>query len=582
MALQLTNVLIPASSSQGSARLTNEESALRNGVNLLKNNDISDQTKFGEIVREVAAGNTGLAVGRAVPGVNEANPMKEEFLLALTQLRESVVKLLERGAVLSNDTGDQPLPGGNNMPSAGNLSPLRALVNKLEALLAKLDKAQSSLAERGGEFPGAGSIDIAGDRADPHLLSLSVIAGNDLLTSLSSSSQLAQDAINPGGLKQLANADGGRATALNLLDAINEQFAAATAPAFIDQEAVDHAVKSSLAILSVLESNINAGVGALPNLASLQSGRGPGIARFFSAQANSAIELAKGQAGRPGIGNAQATGIAIDSLESLNNPQQVMSPENSALPLPGKNQSQSASVDAAIKPASAISINSTATFQSSAAMEQLLNLSALQGAAQTEPASAQEARGVLQQLLASTGSFTAPSAAGAGAATVANESSGASLFQSQISQPVTSEQWGAQFGQRLAWLAGQGIKAADIHLNPPELGSLQVRIEQTDNASRVIFAVQHAATRETLEMNIPRLRDLFADQGLTLVDVESHDMSGFTSQDSGAGQSEPGAAEDHLAEVSSTDNNDIVTQRVDDEQAPGLVVLNYGYIDAYA
>ncbi|MEE3239726.1 MAG: flagellar hook-length control protein FliK [Pseudomonadota bacterium] len=89
--------------------------------------------------------------------------------------------------------------------------------------------------------------------------------------------------------------------------------------------------------------------------------------------------------------------------------------------------------------------------------------------------------------------------------------------------PISHPQWGSQFEQRMSWLVGQNISRAEIHLNPPELGALQVRIDQRQDTTLVFIVSQNATTRELLESNASRLKELFSDHGLELLDVEVND-----------------------------------------------------------
>ncbi len=99
----------------------------------------------------------------------------------------------------------------------------------------------------------------------------------------------------------------------------------------------------------------------------------------------------------------------------------------------------------------------------------------------------------------------------------------ATLPTSSIYLSINHPQWGAQFQQRMNWLVGQTISRAEIHLNPPELGALQVRIDQRQDSTVVSIISQNATTRELLESNASRLKELFSDQGLELLDVEVND-----------------------------------------------------------
>ena len=97
------------------------------------------------------------------------------------------------------------------------------------------------------------------------------------------------------------------------------------------------------------------------------------------------------------------------------------------------------------------------------------------------------------------------------------------LSTSSMLLPISHPQWGAQFEQRMSWLVGQNISRAEIHLNPPELGALQVRIDQRQDTILVFIVSQNATTRELLESNASRLKELFSDHGLELLDVEVDD-----------------------------------------------------------
>ncbi len=86
----------------------------------------------------------------------------------------------------------------------------------------------------------------------------------------------------------------------------------------------------------------------------------------------------------------------------------------------------------------------------------------------------------------------------------------------QIAKPAGQPGWGDEFGERVIWLVGRGQRLAELRLNPPELGSLEIKIRQQDDGTSVSFVVQSAGAREAVEMALPRLRELFNEAGLTL------------------------------------------------------------------
>ncbi|RMF95373.1 MAG: hypothetical protein D6727_10855 [Gammaproteobacteria bacterium] len=95
-------------------------------------------------------------------------------------------------------------------------------------------------------------------------------------------------------------------------------------------------------------------------------------------------------------------------------------------------------------------------------------------------------------------------------------------------QPLAGrEQFAQGLGERLTLLAGNGLQAARIQLHPERLGALDVRIELDENNARVWFHAQHGGTRDAIEQALPRLRELFAGQGLELLQA---DVSGGRQQ----------------------------------------------------
>ncbi len=91
----------------------------------------------------------------------------------------------------------------------------------------------------------------------------------------------------------------------------------------------------------------------------------------------------------------------------------------------------------------------------------------------------------------------------------------AQLSQS-IDIPVRDAAWGEAVGERVALMASNRLQSAEIRLSPAELGPLRVQVAVDDGLANVTFHAQHAVTREAIEQALPRLRELLADNGLTL------------------------------------------------------------------
>ncbi len=88
-----------------------------------------------------------------------------------------------------------------------------------------------------------------------------------------------------------------------------------------------------------------------------------------------------------------------------------------------------------------------------------------------------------------------------------------------ITVPPQHPQWSQAVGERLHWMVGQQLQSAEIRLDPPELGSLDVKVMVNKDHATVHFVTHNPHVRDALEAATPRLREMFADAGLNLGDV---------------------------------------------------------------
>lgn len=97
--------------------------------------------------------------------------------------------------------------------------------------------------------------------------------------------------------------------------------------------------------------------------------------------------------------------------------------------------------------------------------------------------------------------------------------------QAAINTPVTHDSWGNEFNQKITWLATQNEQSAELHLNPPNLGPLNVVLKVSGDQATAMFTSPHAAVREAVEQALPRLREMMADNGITLGNAMVSDQS---------------------------------------------------------
>lgn len=91
------------------------------------------------------------------------------------------------------------------------------------------------------------------------------------------------------------------------------------------------------------------------------------------------------------------------------------------------------------------------------------------------------------------------------------------------SLPVSHSGWGEQIGQKVLYMASQGLSEAEIQLDPPELGPLQARVSINNDQAQVTFNSHSSQVRDALEQSVARLRELLSGEGIDLVNVNVSD-----------------------------------------------------------
>jgi flagellar hook-length control protein FliK len=97
-----------------------------------------------------------------------------------------------------------------------------------------------------------------------------------------------------------------------------------------------------------------------------------------------------------------------------------------------------------------------------------------------------------------------------------------------VNQPIAMHQsgWTEEVVNRVMYLSSANLKAADIQLQPAELGRLDIRVNMVpDQQTQVTFMSAHPSVREALDGQMHRLRDMFVQQGMGQVDVNVSDQS---------------------------------------------------------
>lgn len=102
---------------------------------------------------------------------------------------------------------------------------------------------------------------------------------------------------------------------------------------------------------------------------------------------------------------------------------------------------------------------------------------------------------------------------------VTNYNNATTTTQYMIHSSVGSQQWTTDVGNQLSLMIAHKTQSASLQLTPDNLGPVQVKIDVHNNQASVWFTADHPDTRTALEQSLPQLRELFASQGMSLMDA---------------------------------------------------------------
>lgn len=92
----------------------------------------------------------------------------------------------------------------------------------------------------------------------------------------------------------------------------------------------------------------------------------------------------------------------------------------------------------------------------------------------------------------------------------------ANMVTTTVPTPMHNPQWSSDVGERLVYLVKQDIQHAEIRLNPAHMGPIEVRLTMQNDQAHLTMTATHSVTRDALEAALPKLREMFADAGVTL------------------------------------------------------------------
>ncbi|WP_175725396.1 flagellar hook-length control protein FliK [Burkholderia ambifaria] len=144
---------------------------------------------------------------------------------------------------------------------------------------------------------------------------------------------------------------------------------------------------------------------------------------------------------------------------------------------------------------------------------------------------------------------------------------------------VGTADWTDALSQKVVFLSNAHQQSAELTLNPPDLGPLQVVLRVADNHAHALFVSQHAQVRDAVEAALPKLREAMEAGGLGLGSATVSD-GGFASQQQNPQQSFAGGRPSPRARAGSS----AADAPVDAAQsaAAGASVSRAGLVDTFA
>lgn len=148
-------------------------------------------------------------------------------------------------------------------------------------------------------------------------------------------------------------------------------------------------------------------------------------------------------------------------------------------------------------------------------------------------------------------------------------------MQATVNTPVGQGKWGDEFSQKVTWIASSGKdQTAELHLNPPQLGPVDVVIKVSGDQATALFTSPHAAVRDVIEQALPRLRDMLADNGIMLGNATVSDQAARDQSQSQSG----------MQRASTSNDNDIrsVSPSANSAARVSQISRHNGIVDTFA
>jgi flagellar hook-length control protein FliK len=148
---------------------------------------------------------------------------------------------------------------------------------------------------------------------------------------------------------------------------------------------------------------------------------------------------------------------------------------------------------------------------------------------QAKPAPVNEAAAKFAARLDTASGKNAPiSQESAGSANIATVAAGVPVRRDEpaptiaIPTPLHDRGWNTDFAQKVTWVATHHNQFAELTLNPPAMGSIEIslKLDNDKSTATAFFVSGNAEVRETIETALPKLREMLAGIGIALGEAQ--------------------------------------------------------------
>ena len=119
---------------------------------------------------------------------------------------------------------------------------------------------------------------------------------------------------------------------------------------------------------------------------------------------------------------------------------------------------------------------------------------------------------------------------------------------------VGTPAWDGALAQKVTWMSNQQMQVAQLHLNPPDLGPMEVTLTVgtgPDAETRIDFTSPHPAVRDAIQSALPHLREMMESSGISLGSTTVSAESFQQQSHSGRQNNSLNGSSENLSQISS-------------------------------